>query len=212
MSFLAIPWIQTLLLILAIVAVVVELFRPTYGIAAGVAVVAFGLFFWGAISAGMANWMEVLLFVGGIGLLFVEATIEGFGLTGVAGLGMVGLGIVCASANIHQGLFSIVIALLAGAVVGALLVKCGYESRLMRRSVLKESLTGESGFIAKANRSELLGKHGVTLTVLRPSGTAEFDGMRQDVLTEGEFIEQGSIVEVIRTSNGQIIVRRVMNG
>lgn len=58
MSFLAIPWIQTLLLILAIVAVVVELFRPTYGIAAGVAVVAFGLFFWGAISAGMANWME----------------------------------------------------------------------------------------------------------------------------------------------------------
>jgi len=212
MSFLAIPWVQTLLLMLAVVATVIELFRPTWGIAACAAAAAFGLFFWGAISVGAANWTEVLLFIGGVGLLLIEATIEGFGLTGITGIGMVVLGVLCASVNIQQGLISLLIALLAGTVIGALLVKRGYESRLMHRSVLSDVLSGEAGFIAKANRTDLIGRRGRTLTVLRPAGLAEFDGVRQDVLTEGEFIEKGTVVEVLRASNGQVVVRRVTNG
>ena len=37
---------------------------------------------------------------------------------------------------------------------------------------------------------------GTAATVLRPSGVAEFDGVRLDVVTEGEFLSPGTPVQV----------------
>ena len=44
-------------------------------------------------------------------------------------------------------------------------------------------------------------------TVLRPAGTADFEGVKLDVVTEGEFIEKGRPLEVIRVEGRRIVVR-----
>jgi membrane-bound serine protease (ClpP class) len=59
-----------------------------------------------------------------------------------------------------------------------------------------------------SGRDVLTGKTGRTVTPLRPSGSAEIDGERIDVVTEGEFIAQGEPVVVILDEGYRRVVRR----
>jgi hypothetical protein len=59
--------------------------------------------------------------------------------------------------------------------------------------------------------ADLLGKQGVAHSVLRPTGVADFNGRRVDVLTEGEFVAAGLRIEVIRVDGHRILVRTVDN-
>ena len=42
--------------------------------------------------------------------------------------------------------------------------------------------------------------------MLRPVGTADFDGVKLEVLAEGEFIEAGKPVRVVRVEGRKIVV------
>ena len=44
---------------------------------------------------------------------------------------------------------------------------------------------------------------------LRPAGTAEFDGERLDVVSEGEYLEAGTRVQIVRTEGRRIVVRKI---
>jgi membrane-bound serine protease (ClpP class) len=50
---------------------------------------------------------------------------------------------------------------------------------------------------------------GVALSDLRPSGVADFDGRRIDVVTEGEFIPAGEAIAIVRDDGYRRVVRRV---
>jgi membrane-bound ClpP family serine protease len=54
-----------------------------------------------------------------------------------------------------------------------------------------------------------LGKEGVTTTVLRPTGMAEFDGIRLNVESEGEFIPAETPVVVHRIDGRNMIVKKL---
>ena len=58
-----------------------------------------------------------------------------------------------------------------------------------------------------AERS-LLGATGTALSDLRPSGIADIDGERVDVVTAGEYLRRGEPVEVIRDEHYRRVVRR----
>ena len=53
------------------------------------------------------------------------------------------------------------------------------------------------------------GTHGIGTACgpLRPAGVAQFDGERLDVVTEGDYIDQGSPVVVVRSEGYRHIVR-----
>ncbi len=73
--------------------------------------------------------------------------------------------------------------------------------------VLRDHSSGTSvPEVAEAN-SELIGKTGIAITTLRPSGIAEFDGKRLDVATAGEFIQKGANVTIIQAQGMHIRVR-----
>jgi membrane-bound serine protease (ClpP class) len=54
---------------------------------------------------------------------------------------------------------------------------------------------------------QLRGRLGRAISPLRPSGTADIDGRRVDVLTEGLMIEEGAWVRVVDVRAGKVIVR-----
>jgi membrane-bound serine protease (ClpP class) len=56
---------------------------------------------------------------------------------------------------------------------------------------------------------KLLGKEGRTLGMLRPSGIAEFDGKRYDVIAEGLPINAGRPVKVVVVEGNRVIVREL---
>ena len=45
------------------------------------------------------------------------------------------------------------------------------------------------------------------VTLLRPSGTAEFDGVRLPVVSDGEFVSPGTAVQVVTVQGNRIVVR-----
>ena len=56
--------------------------------------------------------------------------------------------------------------------------------------------------------TDLVGQDGVAVTDLRPAGTARIGDERVDVVTEGEYVAQGSAVRVIRSEGYRHVVRR----
>jgi membrane-bound serine protease (ClpP class) len=54
----------------------------------------------------------------------------------------------------------------------------------------------------------LLGATGTALSDLRPSGVADIDGERVDVVTLGDYVRRGETIEVIRDDTYRRVVRR----
>ena len=71
-------------------------------------------------------------------------------------------------------------------------------------TVLVSNKNGET----LATAEDLAGKEGVAHTTLRPAGIAKINGNLVDVVTEGDFIDAGSPIVVLRVVGGRNIVRK----
>jgi len=61
----------------------------------------------------------------------------------------------------------------------------------------------------RSDRTDLVGREGVARSALRPSGTADFDGERLDVVTRGELVDAGCRIRVIENRGNRIVVRAI---
>jgi membrane-bound serine protease (ClpP class) len=68
----------------------------------------------------------------------------------------------------------------------------------------------DAGFTSAPARPELVGQNGTALTDLRPAGTARIGDEKVDVVTEGEYIAQGSKVLVVRSEGYRHVVRALV--
>ncbi|HTD34058.1 MAG TPA: NfeD family protein, partial [Candidatus Elarobacter sp.] len=64
-------------------------------------------------------------------------------------------------------------------------------------------------YVASADHRDLRGRIGTAASYLRPAGIASVDGQRVDVLTEGEFIAQGTPIRVVRVEGARVFVEAV---
>jgi membrane-bound serine protease (ClpP class) len=78
-----------------------------------------------------------------------------------------------------------------------------------KRLILETGLTAGEGYASppETDRS-WLGKGGTTVSPLHPSGIADVQGERVDVVSDGEFIEAGAQIVVSRVDGNRIVVRR----
>ena len=56
-----------------------------------------------------------------------------------------------------------------------------------------------------------LGKEGVVLSTLRPAGIAEFDGVRLNVVSDGEYIRKNAQVRIDKVEGARIVVKEIKN-
>ena len=54
-----------------------------------------------------------------------------------------------------------------------------------------------------------LGREGTATTALRPPGLGEFDGVRLNVVSEGDFFENGTKIRVTQIEGSRIVVKKV---
>ena len=163
----------------------------------------------------MLEWIAVNLpllvcFVVGIGLLVLEAFMPGFGLPGISGIVMEIVAIVLTWVNhgpvAALGLTIIVLSLIAIAI--SMSLRSATRGRLSRsKIILKERESNEAGYRSAEDMQVFLGKEGETTTVCRPTGMAEFDGVKLNVVSEGEFLPAGTRVRIVRVEGSRIVVR-----
>ena len=78
-----------------------------------------------------------------------------------------------------------------------------------RSLVLQTGLGSLAGYEStpEADR-KWVGKRGSAASPLRPAGIATLDGERVDVVSQGEYIEAGAPIVVVRVEGNRIVVRR----
>lgn len=203
-EFISNPIVSGILLIISISCLIIELFLPTYGIAGILSAISLVLFFVGNISIGYVSLIDLLFFLAGCILIVFEIFIPGFGIPGIAGIIMTFIGLALSMENIYIGLISVSISIIIGTILFLIIIKKGYKSKALQRIVLKDDISSSSN----PTDSEILNRVGYSQTPLRPSGTISIDNKNYDAITEGEFIEKGIRIEVIKVEGFKIIVRR----
>ena len=73
---------------------------------------------------------------------------------------------------------------------------------------LGQRSTTKQGYISNDIQTDLVGLEGVAHTPLRPAGIARIGDQLVDVVTEGDFINAGTSIIVVRVIGGRNIVRQ----
>lgn len=203
------PMVMPILLTLGIAGLVIEVFTIGFGIPGTIGVAALSLYFGGSILTGLSGWEAILIFMLGLVLLAVEVLIlPGFGVAGVVGIASIITSIVMAAPNLEQAVISLVLALVGTIVLLILSIKLMPTRKVWKKLVLGTKQQKDSGYTApETSLVALLGAEGTTLTVLRPAGTAEINDERIDVVAEGSFIPNNTIIKVVKVEGTRVVVR-----
>jgi len=143
----------------------------------------------------------ILVYLAGLTLLFLELFIPSGGILGIVGT-------ICTIYGIWQ-------ILAWNAWVGGIiiLITVAYVYMILRfwgkRVRMTGSLAGSVSTNPESSPTDLVGKEGITTTVLRPAGFATVDGKRVQVVAEGSFIPKGRKIKVVEVEGNRIVVTSV---
>ncbi len=157
------------------------------------------------------TFLTLGLFLIGLGLmlLFADLFVPSGGILIVLGLGGLGVGIAFLFRyDTEIGIWALAGTALAIPVGGVLLFKLWAYTPLARMAAPGPPPT-DADIPFDTGLQLLRGRHGKTLTSLRPAGMVEFDGRRVDSLTEGMMVESGQWVRCVEVRGGTVIVRPV---
>ncbi len=216
------PVISGILILVIMGGIWFELQTPGVGFPLAAAVLAAILYFTPYYLNGLAENWEIIVFFLGIILLMLEIfVIPGFGVAGISGIVLMGGSLILVMLNNDVFDFSFVgIGAIVQAVLAVLLGVLGAvvalfvggvrltESKAFSRVALTDTMSRQEGYTSSFYKS-MVGRRGVTRTVLRPSGRIEIEGEIYDAYTRGDYIDPGVEVEVISEEGTSLKVRKV---
>ncbi|MCH8939684.1 MAG: nodulation protein NfeD [Chloroflexi bacterium] len=228
--FITNPAVAGILISLGFLGLLAELTSPGFGVPGIAGLLLLALFFWGHMLAELTGWEGVALVVIGMGLIAIELlVIPGFGIAGILGLAVffAGLFMAMIGQGAGSGDFLRAALVLVGSttlmIIGAyLILKLLPRRRVFRGLALQTSLATGSGLEDSSDDERhhedtshrephvsMVGSRGIALTDLRPAGIARIDNRRVDVVTEGDFIEEGRSIEVIADEEYRRVVKLI---
>jgi len=218
-------WLGTLaplLMLIGLGALYTEIKSPGFGVPGIVGIICLALFFMNQYAVGLADYTELLIFLLGLVLIGIETfVLPGFGLAGIAGAVCIIASFVLAMQgfvlpdpdlpwqtdlmvdNVIQVLGAVVTAFLAALFLLRFVLP--RLSAVVSGPYLNTTL-GDARADAAANTGAGVGDRGVALTSLRPAGKMKIGPEMYDVVTEGEFLEKGTPVEIIAVRGNVLVV------
>ncbi|MGE6375418.1 NfeD family protein [Peribacillus muralis] len=207
--FLTNPIVVPILLTIAGIGIVIELFSPGFGIPGVIGVSSLVLFFYGHLVAGITGYESLAMFIIGVILVLAEFFLPG-GIIGLLGFtAIVGSLFLASDDPVHMTI-SLLIAVTVSILAFILLVKVfGKQMKFFKKMILTDATKTEQGYVSNPNRVDLLGVKGKAFTDLRPSGTALINDERVDVVTEGSYISKGSSLIIVKVEGSRVVVREI---
>jgi membrane-bound serine protease (ClpP class) len=229
------PAVMAVLVMIAMLGVYIEFNTPGLGLPGLAAVICFVIIIGSKHMVGLANWVEVLLFVVGVLLLLVEIFIlPGFGIAGFLGIfcvlaGLYGMLVpnlpdefpwpqdALAWSDFTSGIVALCLGFIGFAICAWLIAKYMPKTELpflsglflvpaARGGAARISMTAPA---ESETRSVAVGDAGDVVLTLRPTGKAKFGDAIVDVVAEAEFIDKGSKVEIIEIHGNRVVVKAV---
>ncbi|MEW6534010.1 MAG: NfeD family protein [Candidatus Auribacterota bacterium] len=214
--------IAPILMLLGLLGLYTEFKVPGFGLPGIFGITCFALVFGSKFLVGLATYTEVLLFLVGLILLFLEIfVIPGFGITGVTGIFCVIISLYLASQSfvipqfpwevvlarqwLRAFLWTILVFFVTAILMARILPVSWFGRKIMLSADLGESTTKVD---MKQDMSAYLNQTGMAVSMLRPSGRAKFQDTILDVITDGSFIEAGTAIKVIRVEGKKLVVEQ----
>jgi len=215
------PVVAPFLLSLGFLGLLTEIKTPSFGLAGGAGILALSLFFGSHLIIGLAGLEDIIIFGVGLALIGVEVLlIPGFGIFGLLGgigvmaglyLSMLG-GLPTSPDFTRAGLVLSTTVLLIVVSAWVVIRTLPGSSRLARSGILlTDSTDRDTGYESAESRVDLIGMVGKAITDLRPAGTALFGDERIDVVSESEWITEGTPVKVVSAEGYRHVVRAVQH-
>jgi len=168
----------------------------------------------------MDTWLiwALVLFVAGLLITAAEVILPSGGMLALVALACLAGSLACAYQL--SGAAALVLLVIEGICVPLVIVaafKLLPRTSLGRQLILSppEAKTGEKPGVTttlpgtQSKYDGLLHKEGVIVAALRPSGTAEFDGMRVSVISDGQVVPEGTRVRVVLVEGSRVLVEPV---
>ncbi len=227
------PAVMGVLIMLALLGVYIEFNTPGIGLPGLAAVICFAIIIGSKYLVGLANWVEVALFVVGVLLLMVEIfVLPGFGIAGF-------LGIMCILAGLFgmliknppdklpwpqtqldwqlfiDGVWAISLGFVGFVLLAWLLTKYLPKLQFLSGLILvptaaKQGTEMEVSMTAPPESEAIsvnVGDVGEVISTLRPTGKAKFGDAIVDVVAEAEFLDKGTEVEIIEIHGNRVVVK-----
>ena len=153
------------------------------------------------------NLIMIIGFVIGSGLVLVEAFIPGFGVAGISGVVLEIIALRCCWLlyGTVPTLFAFVGVLLLIGLAIFFSYRSAMNGRLSKSHLVLSSTETPAG---ESKPDHWIGREGVTVTALRPSGQIEIEGTRLIAASTGDFIEKGVSVLVTGIEGDHYVIRR----
>ncbi len=218
--------VTSILTSLAILLVIIEVRTPGIGLPIIGALICFAILLGSHYMVGLAHVWELALILAGIGLIVLEIfVIPGFGLAGIMGLMLMLFGLMAILipnaptelpipitpgdwSSLVWGIFGGICSLVAAVIAILLLMPKLNKMPLFRQLALAAvepyntaSVTDHSPIM-----DVQVGDVGVVEAMCRPVGKARFGESRLDVVAEGEYIDAGRSIRLVRMDGNRLIV------
>jgi len=228
------PAVMAVLVMIALLGVYIEFNTPGVGLPGLVAVICFTIIIGSKYLVGLANWVEIALFVLGILLLLIEFLIlPGFGIAGFSGIvcifaGLFGMLIknppdklpwpqdAIAWSDFTWGVVGLSVGFVGFIVLAWMLSKYLPRIQFLSGLILAPAVPRQSSEIPLSMTtppesktvSVSLGDMGEVVSILRPTGKAKFGDAIVDVVAVAEFLNKGTKVEIIEIHGNRVVVKK----
>jgi membrane-bound serine protease (ClpP class) len=230
------PAVMAVLVMLALLGVYIEFNTPGLGLPGLVAVICFVIIIGSKYLIGLANWIEVALFLVGILLILIEfLVLPGFGIAGILGFICLFAGLLgmlyenlpdddspwpwpqgeIAWSDFSEGALGLSLGFMGFLVLAWLLSKYMPKMPFLGGLILVPAAARQGGTMhvsmTKPAESTTLdvniGDTGEVISTLRPTGKVRFGDAIVDVVAHGDFLDVGTKVEIIKIHGNRVVVK-----
>lgn len=150
--------------------------------------------------------LPILLQLVGVIVIIAEIILPSGGLLSLLALGIFGYSLYIVFTGISTA--AGIVFVTADIILIPVLVITGLKLIVRSPVTLRKELSRSEGVVSQSDELEkFMGLEGTALTDLHPSGLAEINGKRVDVVSRGEYLEKNSKIVVYSVRGNQIIVR-----
>lgn len=175
----------------------------------------FGLLGVGFMTVYFTVYMEpnsllliISIYIIGLLLIVIDGKVVNDGTLATLGAASMLLAVGLAADSLVAGLYA-VIGVIIGGAASFLFLKAFKQRDMWSKLTLRDQLTKELGYISMNTEYEqLIGQKGVTLNDLRPVGTVRIDSQDYSAVSNGQWVEKDTEIEVVAVDGTKILVEK----
>lgn len=154
-------------------------------------------------------WIGIAVLVIGFVLIGIELVVPGFGVPGIAGIICLVAGVFLVTDSLEEGILVTVVVIVILGILMAVIIGLMHHQKFKSSIILDTEVRSGEGYLEASDLNFLLGREGVAVTDLRPSGKGNFDGIELDLISEGAYIKKGRRIVISKIRDNRLTVREL---